>query len=251
MFTEHNDAFTLLKRNGKFLLYQTMLEPWPDKPYPDNLDNFKRVLAIRHSDDLHSWTPQEVFLRPDAQDPPETEFYLMKAFPYDPGYLGIIMKYFGDPAMPNKHSAILKHELITSLDGVHWERPWRETDLGFWPYADPVEHQGKTKFVIWKDNGMNTVAYGKHRLVGAVAEEPGSFEIPDFMLGVKGLILNVDARGGSVQVEVLRDGAVVGTGLVQDLDGLEVPMPLGTVQPGPCSLRVALRHARLFQISGR
>ncbi|MDQ1257283.1 MAG: hypothetical protein QG656_1886, partial [Candidatus Hydrogenedentes bacterium] len=47
VFVEHNDAFTLLPKDGAYLLYQTKLEDWPDKPYADNLDKMRRVQTIR------------------------------------------------------------------------------------------------------------------------------------------------------------------------------------------------------------
>jgi len=39
VFTEHNDAYTLMKKDGKYLVYQTVLEDWPDKPFVDNSAN--------------------------------------------------------------------------------------------------------------------------------------------------------------------------------------------------------------------
>lgn len=154
VFTEHNDAYTLIRAGEGFRLYQTMLEDWPDKPYKDNLDKKRRVIALRSSPDLKTWSPQAVVLRPDAQDPPETEFYLMKTFPHAGGFAGLIMKYYGDPARPGEHSAILKNELVLSKDGEHWKRPWRDVDLGFWTYADPFPWQGKIAFVVGKDRGL-------------------------------------------------------------------------------------------------
>jgi len=70
VFTEHNDAFTLLPCNEEYLLYQTALEDWPDKPYADNLDKKRRVISIRRSRDLRIWTPQEILLRPEPKTDP-------------------------------------------------------------------------------------------------------------------------------------------------------------------------------------
>ena len=55
VFTEHNDAFTLLKKNDGFLLYQTKLQDWPDKPVQDNLPHKRRVQSLRASKDLITW----------------------------------------------------------------------------------------------------------------------------------------------------------------------------------------------------
>ena len=174
VFTEHNDAYSLIKNNSGYTLYQTMLEDWPDKPYPDNLDKYKRVIALRTSSNLHAWTSQNVILRPDEKDPKETEFYLMKVFSYGEGLAGLIMKYYADPAMPKKHSAILKYELVLSKDGVAWERPFRDTDVGFWSYADPFFVGNDVHFAMWKDGGMVTVKYRPNHLFGATASARGS-----------------------------------------------------------------------------
>lgn len=178
VFTEHNDAYTLMKQDRKWILYQTMLEDWPDKPYKDNLGLWRRVQCLRESEDLVHWTGQTPLLKPDAQDPPTTEFYLMKAFPFQGVYLGLLMKYFSDPAKPNEHSGIIVNELMYSKDARNWERPWRDVDIGFWGYPDPFRHDGKLKFVTWKDNAMVTMGYENGAMLAVVADDEGSFVTP-------------------------------------------------------------------------
>jgi hypothetical protein len=256
VFTEHNDAYSLIHEKGEYILYQTALEPWPDKPYPDNLDKYKRVQSIRTSEDLNTWTPQEILLRPDEQDPPETEFYLMKVFRYGEGYAGLIMKYYADPEKPNLHSAILKHELVVSEDTRTWERPYRDTDLGFWSYADPFILDGKTHFAIWKDGGMVTVAYPQDRLVAVVAgEEEGTFltqpfERPD----TGGLALNADATSGWIEVELL-DGSNqpvthATTQRIAGVEGSAIPLKWKSRDlPADGVLRIRMQNARLFAVT--
>lgn len=196
VFTEHNDAYTLIQRDGEYLLYQTALENWPDKPYPDNLDKYRRVISLRRSPDLVQWSPQQVFLRPDGGDAPETEFYLFKVFAYSGKYLGLLMKYYGDPDKPKQHSAILKHELLVSDDAVVWQRPFRDTDLGFWSYADPFPLNDALHFAIWKDGGMVTVKYPHGRLTGVHADDEGVFTTRPFPMPRKGLLLDADTENG-------------------------------------------------------
>ena len=255
VFTEHNDAYSLLHEKGEYILYQTALEPWPDKPYPDNLDKYKRVQSIRISEDLDTWTPQEIFLRPDDRDPPETEFYLMKVFRYGSGYAGLIMKYYGDPEKPKQHSAILKYELVVSEDTRTWERPYRDTDLGFWSYADPFVLDGKMHFAIWKDGGMVTVAYPLDRLVAVVAEEEGSFMTQPFERPeTGGLALNADATNGWIEVELLDgSGNPVAGATPQRIEGVEgisisLDWPDG-VLPDDCVLRIRMTNAKLYAIA--
>jgi hypothetical protein len=256
VFTEHNDAYSLIHEKGEYILYQTALEPWPDKPYPDNLDKYKRVQSIRISEDLETWTPQEIFLRPDGQDPPETEFYLMKVFRYGSAYAGLIMKYYADPEKPNQHSALLKHELVVSEDTRSWERPYRDTDLGFWSYADPFILDGKMHFAIWKDGGMVTVAYPQDRLVAVVAgEDEGSFTTQPFERPeTGGLALNADTSNGWIEVELLDgSGAAVSGFSAQRIAGEDRTMlPLNWSWerlPDDCSLRVRFQNAKLYAIT--
>lgn len=257
VFTEHNDAFTLLPKSGRYLLYQTALEDWPDKPYPDNLDKKRRIQTIRESRDLRVWTPQRVFLRPDQNDPPETEFYLMKAFAYGGRYLGLLMKYYADPALPNRHSAIIKNELIVSDDALAWERPFREVDLGFWSYADPFESGGRLHFVAWKDNGMQTVCYTPGRMVCVrPTDETGAFLTRPFVYpkDADGWYVDADASAGWVDIEVRRNDTVAGHTRIEGKNGrlscsaddsARAPKfePAETYQ-----LRITLHNAKLFSV---
>ena len=202
VFTEPNDAFTLVPTGSGYVLYQTRLEDWPDKPYPDNLDKKRRVIALRHSKDLKEWTPQELCLKPDTQDSPETEFYLMKVFSDANGFWGLIMKYYADPALPNKHSAILKNELAFSEDGRTWMRPFRDTDLGFWSYADPFVHKGRLSFVAWKDKKMMTVTCPHNSLTEVVAESDGTFVMRPRHLPER-MVLHCDVSKGWIEASLL------------------------------------------------
>lgn len=255
VFTEHNDAYSLLKKEGKFLLYQTLLEDWPDKPYADNLDKFRRVQSLRESDDLRTWTAQEVFLRPDEKDPPETEFYLMKVFPYAGNYLGLIMKYYGDPAQPGKHSGILIDELVVSADARAWERPFRDTDLGFWSYADPVRMGGYLHFAIWKDGGMTTVRYRPNRFTAVSAEAEGTFLTRVFTVGHGVLRLDADASGGWIEARLAdAEGNVLESLKPLRIEGAEAEdIPLvwdeEYLRPGSeYRLSVRLYQAKVFAI---
>lgn len=255
VFTEHNDAYSLIQKDSEFLLYQTALEDWPDKPYPDNLPKWKRVLCLRSSPDLVTWTPQEVFLRPDAQDPPETEFYLLKVFRYGQGFAGIIMKYYADPNLPNKHSAILKNELVVSKDARTWSRPFRAVDIGFWSYADPFVDSGAMQFVIWKDGGMHTVKYRPNGLTAAVAETEAVFRTPLFEMPETGVALNADARDGEVVARLMDgDGKAIGRRVrVKGVDSTAFALPLSEravkrVAGKPCRLEITMRNATLYAV---
>jgi hypothetical protein len=250
VFTEHNDAFTALAKDGGYLLYQTVLEDWPDKPYPDNLDKFRRVQSLRESKDFVTWTGQAVFLRPDAQDPPETEFYLMKAFPYAGRYAGILMKYFADPKVPNKHSSILKHELMLSDDARTWRRPFRETDLGFFTFADPFVDTGRLCFASWKNNAITLFKYRPNRLIGATAEGEGTFTTPP--LTFPRPALDADASKGWIEVEWLdTDGNPAPNTQPTRIEGKNdeaIALPQPPTQGKPYRLKLRLHAATVYAL---
>ncbi|MBI4556719.1 MAG: hypothetical protein HY706_03980 [Candidatus Hydrogenedentes bacterium] len=258
VFTEHNDAYTLLAKDGEFLLYQTMLEDWPDKPYPDNLDKKRRVQCLRTSKDLMTWTPQAPLLRPDDKDKPEAEFYLMKVFAYGARYAALLMKYYADPQKPMKHSARLEYELLVSPDARHWQRPFRETNLGFWSYADPFVDAGKLCFAVYQESGMNLVKYRQNRLTGVTAETDGEFMTRPFATPPAELALDVNAADGTVAVDLLDANKTplggFGPCRVEGVNGEHVPLvwdgftstqiPMST-----CRLRFRLHHATVYAIT--
>jgi hypothetical protein len=259
VFTEYNDAFTLLSYGGDYVLYQTALAEWPDKPYPDNLDKKRRVISLRRSKDLRAWTQQQVLLSPDKRDKPETEFYLMKAFRYGHAFAGLLMKYYADPNLPGRHSAILKNELIVSADGVKWQRPFRGTDLGFWSYADPVLLQARLHFVVCKEGVMGTLSYPQGRLTAVCAgHETGEFVTRSFRCSMRSIMLDVDAEKGWIEAQLLDEAGcpVQGTSMqrLENVEGTHLKMKFGgnsssAEDSSKNHLRVRLYNAKLFALT--
>jgi hypothetical protein len=265
VFAEHNDAFTLAPSpaGGEYLLYQTRLEPWPNKPIPDNLRDSRRVISLRRSPDLAMWTPQDTILRPDEQDGLTAEFYLLKVFYHRDRYVGLAMKYFADPQTPGKHSGITRHELMLSTDGVKWERPYRYTDMGVWSYVTPFENGGSLCLVAGLGTGWRGVALYRVRhdgLASCGADGAGSFCTPQFTMPDSGLTLNADCRGGSIGVEALDEKATVIDGFsagdcrLADADGTHLPLRWGGTSAAELAgkkvqLRLLLEHARVFSLS--
>jgi hypothetical protein len=255
VFTDYNDAFSLIRIGDEYTLYQTALKPWPDKPYPDNIDKSRRVITLRTSLDLRTWSAQRPILVPDARDAAETEFYLFKVFRYGLGYAGLLMKYYADPARPREHSAILRFELAVSEDGRAWQRPYRDTDLGFWSYADPFVVGDEMHFAISRDGGMVTVTYRKDRLVAAVGE--GSLLTRPFERPTRGIALNADTRPGWIEV-TLSDGAGKPVAMtvphrVAGVEGTCLPLPWDPRGlPPQFSLRISMGGgAKLFGVTER
>jgi len=267
VFTEHNDAYTLTvnhRNPGEYLLYQTKLIDWPDKPFLDNIGNKRRVISIRRSTNLHTWTPQDVILEPDAQDAPETEFYFMKVFWYVNRYVGIVMKYYGDPAQPGRHSALYRHEALFSRDGVQWTRPYRYTDFGVWSYADPFEYKGNLCLISGANEGRSMALYRlrKDGFASCGSDGEGSFWTQLFEMPEAGLYLNADCESGAISVEVLDENGQVVDGFGRDAcrfagnDSTALPLEWGERKAAELAgqrvhLRFALDNARVYSVTAK
>jgi hypothetical protein len=144
----------------------------------DNLRD-RRVLAIRSSSDGRQWEPSdslmdvwnrignykplpaEVMTIPDADDPPDMEFYRGIGFWYHDRSYMVVLNYAASALTPRKHAPQLDTEWWVSRDGLRWERPYREVNaLGdSFPGAVCITHN---PLVI---DGMLLFHFG-HQLLG-------------------------------------------------------------------------------------
>ena len=269
VFTEHNDAFTLIwnAEAREYWLYQTELEDWPDKPYPDNLAKWCRVISLRRSRDLKSWSPQEVILRPDDLDPKACEFYLLKVFRYRSRFVGLLMPYQADPDRPRLHGSHTTAELIVSDDGVRWRRPFRGVDIGFWSYADGFHLGGKLCFVTGYKSGLMLHQLRPDGLVscGTPAEAKdsrkvkGVFTTQLFKIPARPLLLNFDASHGALGVEILDpqgrpvSGFTANRCRFEGINGTKVVLKwtardLSQMKNQIVRLRFHLEHARVYSL---
>ncbi len=136
----------------RFILVSKSLQPYPKHfldhggATPDLKSNAlrdRRVLAFRSSRDGRMWEPNDsmedvwnrggrkkprpdnVLTLPDAQDPPDLEFYSGNGFWYhDRSYL-MVLNYAASPLASRKHGPQLDTEWWVGHDGLHWERPGR------------------------------------------------------------------------------------------------------------------------------
>ncbi|MDQ1255603.1 MAG: hypothetical protein QG656_195, partial [Candidatus Hydrogenedentes bacterium] len=223
-------------------------------------DKMRRVQTIRESKDLVTWTPQEVFLRPDEQDSPITEFYLMKAFPYAQGYAGLLMKYCADPAKPKEHSGIVATELVVSHDARTWQRPFRDTDLVFWAYTAPFVREGKLHFVVGKTGAIEQLTYRPRRLTGVAAHgaTDGVFVTQPFAMPATDLAIDADTSSGWIEVEALDTEKTstegFGPARVEKVDGEVIPLVWEGLRSldlplAECRLRFKLHNATLYAIT--
>ncbi len=103
----------------------------------------RRVLMMRSSADGRHWEPavsladvwnrhgrkqaipSEFLTVPDADDPPDLEFYSGNAFWYHDRAYMMVLNYAASPLARGKHGPHLDNEWWTSRDGLHWKRPAR------------------------------------------------------------------------------------------------------------------------------
>ncbi len=136
----------------RFVCINKSLQPWPKRlrdhggttpALNDDSLRDRRVLMTRTSVDGRTWEPNismndvwnrhnekssippGYFMMPDADDPPDLEFYSGNAFWYrDRAYM-LVLNYCASRTLPLKHGRQLDNEWWTSRDGLRWERPAR------------------------------------------------------------------------------------------------------------------------------
>lgn len=116
------------------------------KRIPDHGGAARRVLSIRSSRDGRTWEPSEsvsdvwnrggkmkalpveLLTLPDADDPPDLEFYSGNGFSHHDRCYLMVLNYAGTPLHPGKHGPQLDTEWWVGRDGLRWERPGRNVN---------------------------------------------------------------------------------------------------------------------------
>ena len=79
----------------------------------------KRLIGRSESPDGITWSEPETILLPDAQDPPDTEFYAMPCIVYEGVYVGLLWIF--------RTTNTTHHpEVVFSRDGIHYRRDYRQ-----------------------------------------------------------------------------------------------------------------------------
>jgi hypothetical protein len=143
--------------------------------------------------------PREFHVAPDADDPPDLEFYASWPFTYAGRYFLNVLTYCGSflpnglpPMRPDGHGpGTLGHELWVSDDGLTWERPFRGQDVGTSIMAGPIQASGKLLFY----NGDQVWGVPEDRLTNVSARSNGLFETRTFTVPARPLRLNLQLPG--------------------------------------------------------
>ena len=257
----------------------------------------KRQVLQSESEDFIHWTPYGVIMKADAEDPPQNrQFYNMEWMPYEGVFIGFLSVYHVAPG-PERQSERHKPkeawedkidiQLTFSRDNRHWIRAGnRQTflptsalpgDYDFGMIWNVLQHPivvGDEIFIYYngtsglhwaftrKEVEGGVIALAKLRLDGFVSLDVGSSlgtvtTRPMTTTGEK-LIVNADARFGSIRVEVLdADGSPVKGFGKEDADPLtgdsvrhEVTWngkgSMSRVRAAPFALRFHMDRAKLY-----
>ncbi len=212
-YSDHDACCVIWDSKGKqFINYQSTYQKWK-KRYPDNIGgDIRRVISIRYSADGIHWKPdgdyafrnkekeKELWV-PDEKDPKELEFYRICAFPYHDRYIGILVLYAPSPQIGNTregtlHGPGLGTQLCYSLDGIHWNRPDRTTDItaeSHWaPLQGPLQAGGYLRFYAGIESN-EIRGLEETRLFGAYCRANGEFSTKPLTVPEQDLTLNISA----------------------------------------------------------
>ena len=115
----------------------------------------RRTIAYAESDRFESWPMPQMIVAPDVNDHPDTDIYT-NAYTRWPDAADAHLMF---PAFYQRTLDVLEVHLMTSRDGVHWERPARQPII---PAGEPGSH--------WEG--------GVYAGCGLVSTQPGEWVLP-------------------------------------------------------------------------
>jgi hypothetical protein len=272
LYLEH-DAFGGMwdDRTGRFLTAQVTQQPWK-KPYADNIGSDKRrVLSIRVSRDGLTWqraseAGPDGLITPDAEDPPDIEFYRMQPFRLADRYVGIADLYAASPLTPAKHGPHLTCEWWVSADGLRWQRPWRQVNAhGQAPYALKINPMWFGKEMLFWISGQ-VLGLPEYRIASIGSRSNAEFSTRLFEMPSRPLLLNASIPSGNglfnqayVTVELRDDSGRTIPGyehdkcILRNVDDTRIALRWGqrsgTELAGQkVSIRFRLRWARIYAV---
>ncbi|MBI5688250.1 MAG: hypothetical protein HZC54_24520 [Verrucomicrobia bacterium] len=218
----------------------------------------RRVLMMRSSPDGRRWEPSvsmsDVWNRhgkkapiptqhltlPDAEDPPDLEFYSGNAFWYHDRAYMTVLNYAASPLAPRKHGPQLDNEWWTSRDGLRWERPARglnALEVSQIPRLEthPMIIGGKVLFL--RGHLLLGLPQDRISFVGARANaefSTASFQMPEADISLNAAVPSPDRAFASNQAYVMaavlddKDDVVPGFErekcVIQNADKIDLPL---------------------------
>jgi len=284
----------------RFVLVSKSLQPFrkhlrdhggPTKALGDDALRDRRVLILRSSTDGRHWEPSvslpDVWDRhgqkgshppgfltpPDADDPPDLEFYSGNGFWYhDRAYL-MVLNYAASALAARKHAPQLDNEWWTSSDGLRWDRPARGINaLEVFPQVPRLEMPPMIigGNLLWL-RGKMLLGLPEDRISGVSARANGEFSTKLFKMPAADLLLNAAVPAPErpfakdqayVMVAVLDDKGQTIAGfeadecVIQNEDRRDIPLKWGDASARSLAdqtirLRFFFRSANIYAITTR
>ncbi len=251
----------------------------------------RRVLMLRSSSDGRLWEPSvslsDVWNRhrrkeavptgfltvPDANDPPDLEFYSGNAFWYHDRAYMMVLNYAASPLAPRQHGPQLDNEWWTSSDGLGWERPARGVNaLQVLPEVPRLESNPLISHgMILFPRGRYLLGLPEDRISYVSARANGEFSTKPFAMPEVDLFLNaavpaterafakkqayvmaavLDAEGKPIA------GFEAGKCVIQDVDQIDLPLlwegrSARELVGRTIRLRFYLRSASIYAVTAR
>jgi hypothetical protein len=200
-----------------------------------------RIICMAESDDFENWTPRQIIVAPDEQDPPQDqEFYGMSSMAYRDfriGFLSVFHTVYEGWLAQNSIEEWMPEwmnqmdiQLTYSKDGRTWHRagnrqpiltcgPPGSYDSGsvypphspfvhgeeIWVYhgSSNALHGEETRRGEVRQSGINLAKIEKDRLVCLKSDAAGVVTTVPLNIEPNALRINADAIGGSIQVEIV------------------------------------------------
>lgn len=249
----------------------------------------RRVLMMRSSPDGRHWEPSvtlpDVWDRhgqkdslpsgfltvPDAQDPPDLEFYSGNAFWYHDRAYMMVLNYAASALTAGKHAPHLDNEWWTSADGLRWERPARGINaLDVFPEVIRLESSPLiANGMILFPRGKLLLGLPEDRISGISARANGefsthSFKMPPAELRLNAAVPSPDRLFASAQAYVTvalldENGAVIpgfeaDKCVLSNIDRRDIPLRWGDKSARELAgktirLRFTLRSATIYAVT--
>ncbi len=188
---------------------------------------YYRARAMAFSDDFIHWSQPWAVMLADKLDPPGLQLYGMVGWPYESMWVGTLRAY---------HSSTGNHpidlQLITSRDGIHWERagnrgafipngPEGSYDHGYHhEFSNPPIRFGDELFFYYASTPYgkavpidyerdSRICLAKLRVDGFASLNPNGKNEQSYVITRpldftgQDLYLNANAKGGDISVEIL------------------------------------------------
>jgi len=234
------------EKRGVFAIYGKM---WMDAP--NGGAAWKHGMGRIESKDFLTWSRPQWLTGPDEHDDPEHEFHTSPVFVHEGCYVCL------NQILKRRLKGQIDIELMTSRDGVRWERPFRRQSFlprgevgefdsrSLFTNATPVLLDDEIRFYYGAYNqspiggvksapgersgvglasiprdrfaGLRPLVESKQLTLKKPLEHVGQVTLkPLEVSAVKSLLINADAREGSIRCEVLTEDGYRVRGFTQD-----------------------------------